>query len=164
MLRLSLLRISTPRPHNLSNFPILQTKLRPKTMAASYTTPSSSHPGSNKLLFRQLFEKESSTYTYLLADLSHSDKPALVCIFVLFLFKIFKYFSCNLVTEKKQLNQRKILMKVLVFDFSATPPGGGGGCFFSRFLIYFFLLFVFIIIKFKEKAVRETKNIQENFY
>ncbi|KAG6661684.1 hypothetical protein CIPAW_03G191700 [Carya illinoinensis] len=47
-------------------------------MAASYTTRSSSHPRSNKLLFRQLFEKESSTYTYLLADLSHPDKPALL--------------------------------------------------------------------------------------
>lgn len=33
---------------------------------------------SKKLLFRQLFEHESSTYTYLLADVSHPDKPALV--------------------------------------------------------------------------------------
>ncbi|OIW19899.1 hypothetical protein TanjilG_28770 [Lupinus angustifolius] len=39
----------------------------------SYSTSSSS-----KLLFRQLFEKESSTYTYLLADSSHPDKPALL--------------------------------------------------------------------------------------
>lgn len=39
--------------------------------SASYTT-------SSKLLFRQLFEKESSTYTYLLADASHPDKPALL--------------------------------------------------------------------------------------
>ncbi|KMZ59656.1 Hydroxyacylglutathione hydrolase [Zostera marina] len=31
-----------------------------------------------KLLFRQLFEKESSTYTYLLADIAHPDKPALL--------------------------------------------------------------------------------------
>lgn len=30
------------------------------------------------LLFRQLFEKDSSTYTYLLADVSHPDKPALL--------------------------------------------------------------------------------------
>jgi hypothetical protein len=30
------------------------------------------------LLFRQLFEKESSTYTYLLADVAHPDKPAVV--------------------------------------------------------------------------------------
>ncbi|KAD6794460.1 hypothetical protein E3N88_05378 [Mikania micrantha] len=42
----------------------------------SYTTRSSS--SSRKLLFRQLFEKESSTYTYLLADASHPDKPALL--------------------------------------------------------------------------------------
>ncbi|XP_052485850.1 persulfide dioxygenase ETHE1 homolog, mitochondrial isoform X3 [Gossypium raimondii] len=41
---------------------------------ASFTTLSQSPP---KLLFRQLFEKESSTYTYLLADCSHPDKPAL---------------------------------------------------------------------------------------
>ncbi|CAL1394315.1 unnamed protein product [Linum trigynum] len=31
-----------------------------------------------KLLFRQLFEKDSSTYTYLLADVGHPDKPALL--------------------------------------------------------------------------------------
>jgi hypothetical protein len=30
------------------------------------------------LLFRQLFEKESSTYTYLLADTAHPDRPAVV--------------------------------------------------------------------------------------
>ncbi|KAI4333414.1 hypothetical protein L6164_018234 [Bauhinia variegata] len=40
----------------------------------SYSTSSNS----SKLLFRQLFEKESSTYTYLLADVSHPDKPALL--------------------------------------------------------------------------------------
>uniref|UniRef100_A0A5B7A5V7 persulfide dioxygenase n=1 Tax=Davidia involucrata TaxID=16924 RepID=A0A5B7A5V7_DAVIN len=40
----------------------------------SYTTSSQSP----KLLFRQLFEKESSTYTYLLADASHPEKPALL--------------------------------------------------------------------------------------
>lgn len=40
----------------------------------SYSTKSSS----KKLLFRQLFEKESSTYTYLLADANHPDKPALL--------------------------------------------------------------------------------------
>ncbi|CAM8906390.1 unnamed protein product [Rhodiola kirilowii] len=42
---------------------------------SSYSTSSSSAP---KLLFRQLFEKESSTFTYLLADASHPDKPALL--------------------------------------------------------------------------------------
>ncbi len=30
------------------------------------------------LLFRQLFEKESSTYTYLVADTAHPDRPAVV--------------------------------------------------------------------------------------
>ncbi|XP_042457858.1 persulfide dioxygenase ETHE1 homolog, mitochondrial-like isoform X2 [Zingiber officinale] len=32
----------------------------------------------SRLLLRQLFEKESSTYTYLLADLAHPDKPAVL--------------------------------------------------------------------------------------
>ncbi|XP_039026771.1 persulfide dioxygenase ETHE1 homolog, mitochondrial-like [Hibiscus syriacus] len=41
----------------------------------SFTTLSQS---SARLLFRQLFEKDSSTYTYLLADFSHPDKPALL--------------------------------------------------------------------------------------
>lgn len=41
---------------------------------APYATSS----GSSKLLFRQLFEKDSSTYTYLLADVSHPEKPALL--------------------------------------------------------------------------------------
>nr|XP_048333857.1 persulfide dioxygenase ETHE1 homolog, mitochondrial-like isoform X3 [Ziziphus jujuba var. spinosa] len=44
-------------------------------VSRAYTTPSHS---SGKLLFRQLFEKDSCTYTYLLADVSHPDKPALV--------------------------------------------------------------------------------------
>ncbi|XP_076938152.1 persulfide dioxygenase ETHE1 homolog, mitochondrial-like isoform X2 [Bidens hawaiensis] len=47
--------------------------VRSKMESKSYTTRSS-----NRLLFRQLFEKESSTYTYLLADASHPDKPALL--------------------------------------------------------------------------------------
>lgn len=45
--------------------------------ARSYSQASSSGSAA-KLLFRQLFEKESSTYTYVLADASHPDKPALV--------------------------------------------------------------------------------------
>uniref|UniRef100_A0A453F734 Metallo-beta-lactamase domain-containing protein n=1 Tax=Aegilops tauschii subsp. strangulata TaxID=200361 RepID=A0A453F734_AEGTS len=32
----------------------------------------------SKLLFRQLFEKESSTYTYLLADVGDPEKPAVL--------------------------------------------------------------------------------------
>ncbi|MED6118116.1 Polypeptide N-acetylgalactosaminyltransferase 3, variant 2 [Stylosanthes scabra] len=43
-------------------------------MTSFFSTSSSS----SKLLFRQLFEKESSTYTYLLADASHPNKPALL--------------------------------------------------------------------------------------
>lgn len=78
MLRISLLRVSLP----CSSSPIfslsqshLHSKLRPQAMA--YTT-SSQNNNNKKLLFRQLFEKESSTYTYLLADVSHPDKPALL--------------------------------------------------------------------------------------
>ncbi|XP_021835870.1 persulfide dioxygenase ETHE1 homolog, mitochondrial [Spinacia oleracea] len=39
-----------------------------------HTTPSHA----SKYLFRQLLEKDSSTYTYLLADVSHPQKPALL--------------------------------------------------------------------------------------
>ena len=44
-------------------------------MAAAYSTGSGAD---RRLLFRQLFEKESSTYTYLLADVADPDKPAVV--------------------------------------------------------------------------------------
>ncbi|KAK1279946.1 hypothetical protein QJS04_geneDACA003141 [Acorus gramineus] len=37
-----------------------------------------SEAASSRLLFRQLFEKESSTFTYLLADVGHPDRPALL--------------------------------------------------------------------------------------
>ncbi|KAG5254811.1 persulfide dioxygenase ETHE [Salix suchowensis] len=60
-------------PRNLLRTPFLVTKLRSQAMG-SYTASSQS----SKLIFRQLFEKESSTYTYLLADVSHPDKPALL--------------------------------------------------------------------------------------
>ncbi|KAE8680050.1 Persulfide dioxygenase ETHE1 [Hibiscus syriacus] len=46
-----------------------------RSQMGSFTTLSQS---SARLLFRQLFEKDSSTYTYLLADFSHPDKPALL--------------------------------------------------------------------------------------
>lgn len=61
-------------PHLLPVKPVsrIPTKNFSSQMGSS---PSSS---SSKLLFRQLFEKESSTYTYLLADISHPDKPALL--------------------------------------------------------------------------------------
>ncbi|KAJ6949953.1 persulfide dioxygenase ETHE1 [Populus alba x Populus x berolinensis] len=60
-------------PKNLLRTLFLVTKLRSLAMG-SYTASSQS----SKLFFRQLFEKESSTYTYLLADVSHPDKPALL--------------------------------------------------------------------------------------
>lgn len=52
----------------------ISTTIKLKSQMASYSTSSSS----SKLLFRQLFEKESSTYTYLLADASHAEKPAVL--------------------------------------------------------------------------------------
>jgi hypothetical protein len=44
-------------------------------MAAAY---SAGPAVDRRLLFRQLFEKESYTYTYLLADVADPDKPAVV--------------------------------------------------------------------------------------
>ena len=44
---------------------------------SSMTGPTTVKPS---LLFRQLFEKESSTYTYLLADIAHPDRPAVVSL------------------------------------------------------------------------------------
>ncbi|XP_058095305.1 persulfide dioxygenase ETHE1 homolog, mitochondrial-like isoform X1 [Magnolia sinica] len=49
-------------------------KTRFRSEMGAYSTISDS----SKLLFRQLFEKESSTYTYLLADLGHPEKPAVM--------------------------------------------------------------------------------------
>jgi len=54
---------------------VIPHSVRLRSQMASFSTSSSS-----KLLFRQLFEKESSTYTYLLADASHPQKPALVSV------------------------------------------------------------------------------------
>ncbi|KAL2245577.1 persulfide dioxygenase ETHE1 homolog, mitochondrial [Sesamum indicum] len=69
---------SSPAPRKKVHFPqivAVTAKFRSQMGAASYGTSSSSV---SKLIFRQLFEKESSTYTYLLADASHPDKPALL--------------------------------------------------------------------------------------
>uniref|UniRef100_A0A164ZTR1 persulfide dioxygenase n=1 Tax=Daucus carota subsp. sativus TaxID=79200 RepID=A0A164ZTR1_DAUCS len=49
---------------------------RKSRMGTSCYTTSSGQTA--RLLFRQLFEKESSTYTYLLADASHPQKPAVL--------------------------------------------------------------------------------------
>ncbi|KAM1373694.1 hypothetical protein ACFX2I_024364 [Malus domestica] len=65
---------STTSPKSLNPCTI-RTKFASHSRTMAYTTSSGS---SSKLLFRQLFEKESSTYTYLLADVSHRDKPALL--------------------------------------------------------------------------------------
>ncbi|KAJ7948846.1 persulfide dioxygenase ETHE1-like, mitochondrial-like [Quillaja saponaria] len=53
---------------NCKGFRILRSQM------GSFSTSSQS----SKFLFRQLFEKDSSTYTYLLADVSHPEKPALL--------------------------------------------------------------------------------------
>jgi sulfur dioxygenase len=46
---------------------------------ATYSVGGASHSAAPpKLLFRQLFEKDSSTYTYLLADVAHPQMPALL--------------------------------------------------------------------------------------
>lgn len=84
----------TPNPFFVSGS--LITRLQ---MGSSYTasSQSSSASPSSKLLFRQLFEKDSSTYTYLLADISHPDRPALVPIpshsflFFIFLFLLMSF-------------------------------------------------------------------------
>ncbi|KAL7216589.1 hypothetical protein ACSBR1_028520 [Camellia fascicularis] len=84
MLQFRFLRFPLPSSNLSTLCPIPTTNLlrisasrspssKPRSPMASYTTSSSSP----KLLFRQLFEKESSTYTYLLADQSHPEKPAL---------------------------------------------------------------------------------------
>ncbi|XP_048432823.1 persulfide dioxygenase ETHE1 homolog, mitochondrial [Pyrus x bretschneideri] len=85
MLRIGVLRfVALPRSSSFFfsssspkflNPPTIRAKFASHSRTMAYTTSSGS---SSKLLFRQLFEKESSTYTYLLADVSHPDKPALL--------------------------------------------------------------------------------------
>ncbi|XP_060209423.1 persulfide dioxygenase ETHE1 homolog, mitochondrial-like [Lycium barbarum] len=86
MLKVGCLRFSIspssiflPKPHSFLPFNksfILPTNYT-RSQMGSYTTSSQSQH-IPKLIFRQLFEKESSTYTYLLADSSHPEKPALL--------------------------------------------------------------------------------------
>uniref|UniRef100_A0A2P2KJW4 persulfide dioxygenase n=1 Tax=Rhizophora mucronata TaxID=61149 RepID=A0A2P2KJW4_RHIMU len=84
VLRLSLSHSSSSTLHSLlARYPRRSHSLSPKILlnaTMSYNTASSTMSSSTKkqLLFRQLFEQESSTYTYLLADFSHQDKPALL--------------------------------------------------------------------------------------
>ncbi|XP_004488663.1 persulfide dioxygenase ETHE1 homolog, mitochondrial [Cicer arietinum] len=74
MLKFNFIKFSPFFPSKPSFFPLsISTTIR--SQMASFSSSSSS---SSKLLFRQLFEKESSTYTYLLADASHAEKPALL--------------------------------------------------------------------------------------
>ncbi|CAN1123130.1 Persulfide dioxygenase ETHE1 homolog, mitochondrial [Linum perenne] len=82
MLRASLIHLSSYSPKSLSrqhrvlSFPKSRSRVIPWSAMRDYSNSSS--VSSNKLLFRQLFEKDSSTYTYLLADVGHPDKPALL--------------------------------------------------------------------------------------
>ncbi|KAG0485906.1 hypothetical protein HPP92_009792 [Vanilla planifolia] len=81
------LRLTLPRIHGLlhrSPSTVLNNKqvlslfsgLKAQSLAvASYGT---AVEGSQRLFFRQLFEGESFTYTYLLADMAHPDKPAVL--------------------------------------------------------------------------------------
>ncbi|RDX64888.1 Persulfide dioxygenase ETHE1-like, mitochondrial [Mucuna pruriens] len=64
---------ASPFPLSLSISQAIPKPTRLRSQMASFSSSSSS-----KLLFRQLFEKDSSTYTYLLADASHPEKPALL--------------------------------------------------------------------------------------
>ncbi|XP_034700784.1 persulfide dioxygenase ETHE1 homolog, mitochondrial-like [Vitis riparia] len=75
MLRLSLAPL---RVGSFSAMPAIAKArgFRSHRMVKCYST--SFGQSSKKLLFRQLFEQESSTYTYLLADVSHPDKPSLL--------------------------------------------------------------------------------------
>ncbi|KAL3323226.1 hypothetical protein AABB24_040378 [Solanum stoloniferum] len=63
---------------SFSRFSILLPKPHIFLPFKSYTTSFLSQIMPCKHIFRQLFEKESSTYTYLLADSLHPDKPALL--------------------------------------------------------------------------------------
>ena len=63
-------------PASYARRPIsLSPRSLPTLAMAAYGTGASAD---RRLLFRQLFEKESSTYTYLLADISDPEKPAVV--------------------------------------------------------------------------------------
>ncbi|XP_068499548.1 persulfide dioxygenase ETHE1 homolog, mitochondrial isoform X2 [Phaseolus vulgaris] len=64
---------ASPFPLSVSVSKAIRKPGRVRSQMASFSSSSSS-----KLLFRQLFEKESSTYTYLLADASHPERPALL--------------------------------------------------------------------------------------
>lgn len=77
MLRLNHLCSSIFSAYKISNKTLDFSTKKFRSQMENYTTCSESS-SSSKLLFRQLFEKESSTYTYLLADLTHPDKPALL--------------------------------------------------------------------------------------
>ncbi|KAK9674247.1 hypothetical protein RND81_12G220800 [Saponaria officinalis] len=82
MLKFQLIpRVSVLTPNKVCNFAsknqTLITNFKNSSINSQmgyHTTPSHA----SKYLFRQLFEKDSSTFTYLLADLSHPNKPALL--------------------------------------------------------------------------------------
>ncbi|RAL44341.1 hypothetical protein DM860_017447 [Cuscuta australis] len=71
-------RLSFLHPKTQSSVLLPRSSISGSPQVASYTTSSPAMAFQNKLIFRQLFEKESSTYTYLLADGLHPEKPALL--------------------------------------------------------------------------------------
>ncbi|WCJ25060.1 hypothetical protein M5689_006971 [Euphorbia peplus] len=58
--------------------PLSTLSFPPQSSLAFSRSHAMSTSSSNRFLFRQLFEKDSSTFTYLLADVAHPDKPALL--------------------------------------------------------------------------------------
>ncbi|XVE72346.1 hypothetical protein DITRI_Ditri11bG0032000 [Diplodiscus trichospermus] len=67
----------SPQTHSKRTLSFPKSGLKFQTHAFSSASVDSSRTA-GRLLFRQMFEKESSTYTYLLADVSHPHKPALL--------------------------------------------------------------------------------------
>jgi hypothetical protein len=87
-----------PVAASFSPSPVLRRAQSPPglVMVAAYSAGSAA---GRRLLFRQLFEKESSTYTYLLADVADPDKPAVVSLsvhcFRFGFFRLIWLLQCN---------------------------------------------------------------------
>jgi len=71
---LSHFHVDLKRTSSISFSPLLSTN----HSRVIYRAMATAIGDSKRFLFRQLFEKESSTYTYLLADLAHPEKPAVL--------------------------------------------------------------------------------------
>ncbi|KAK4256005.1 hypothetical protein QN277_008926 [Acacia crassicarpa] len=80
MLRFQLIRVPLSASKFSTTLPLtsISRKIPRTTRLISSMATYSTLSQPSKLLFRQLFEKESSTYTYLLADVLHPSKPAVL--------------------------------------------------------------------------------------